>query len=170
MTGISNGLIAFIGIGSNLDDPALQCEVALGHINTIDGCRLQRCSSFYQTEPVGFPDQAWFINAVAEVRAEIGIFELFRQLQEIEIKMGRQRLVKWGPRIIDLDLLFYGQQIIAEANLTVPHPEVHKRRFVLEPLHEIAPYMIHPGYGISIAGLMKRLDDNNQVKRIEKVS
>ncbi len=81
--------------------------------------------------------------------------------------MGRQPAEKWGPRVIDLDILFYGQEIIREDDLTIPHPELHKRRFVLEPLNEIAPYIIHPVYGISVKGLLDRLEGSGAVIRLE---
>ena len=127
-----------------------------------------RRSSFYRTEPVGFLDQDWFINAVVEIRTELTASQLIQELQAIESRMGRQKQLKWGPRIIDLDILFHGQEIICEDQLIVPHPEMHKRRFVLEPLYEIAPYVIHPAFGISIAGLRERLSDDSKVEKIKE--
>ena len=167
MTNSADGIISFIGIGSNLERPADNCEKAIEYIGKISGCKVLRSSSFYRTEPVGFLDQEWFINAVVEIRTSLTAHSLFRELQSTENLMGRQKLVKWGPRIIDLDIIFYGQEVINEDNLTVPHPELHRRRFVLEPLYEIAPYMIHPTFGVSIAGLMGRLEDTSRVERIE---
>jgi 7,8-dihydro-6-hydroxymethylpterin-pyrophosphokinase len=81
--------------------------------------------------------------------------------------MGRVREVRWGPRIIDIDILLYGQQVVQQEDLVIPHPELHKRRFVLEPLHELAPYVIHPTFGVSIRGLMARLDDASRVEIYE---
>ncbi|MCG6538363.1 MAG: 2-amino-4-hydroxy-6-hydroxymethyldihydropteridine diphosphokinase, partial [Syntrophales bacterium LBB04] len=118
-------------------------------------------------EPVGFIDQEWFINAVVEMRTGLTARVLFKELQAIENLMGRRKLIKWGPRVIDLDVIFYGQEVIDEDNLTIPHPELHRRRFVLEPLHEIAPYMIHPAFGVSIAGLLDRLEDRSKTERLE---
>jgi len=166
-TGIG-GIISFIGVGSNLGDPLARAVEAIECLRQVSGCQVLRRSSFYQTEPVGFLDQQWFINAVVEIRTELTAAKLLGELQAIESRMGRQKLLKWGPRVIDLDILLYGQEIIREDDLIVPHPELHKRRFVLEPLHEIASYVIHPAFGVSIAGLRKRLPDNSKVEIIKE--
>lgn len=125
--------------------------------------RYLRSSSFYRTEPVG-PDQEWFINAVAEIRTSLTPRLLLTALEEIERRMGRTVGEKWGPRVIDLDLLLYGQEVIAEEGLIVPHPELHRRRFVLEPMCEIASYVIHPTFGVSMRGLRDRLTDKHRVE------
>lgn len=161
-----NGIICYIGIGSNLDDSLKNCRNAIQCISHTQGIDLQAMSSFYKTEPVGIKEQNDFINAVVEIKTNILPQELLDVLHKIESEMGRIRKVKGGPRIIDLDLLFYGQSVIHEPNLIIPHPEMHKRRFVLEPLCEIASYFIHPSFGISIRGLKDRLKDNKIVKRI----
>jgi 2-amino-4-hydroxy-6-hydroxymethyldihydropteridine diphosphokinase len=160
-----NGLIAFIGIGSNLPDPQTNCDAAITHIAAIPECQVLRRASYYRTEPVGFLDQPWFINTVLELRTTLSARELMECLQGVENLMGRKKLAKWGPRIIDLDILLYGQEVINAPDFIVPHPELHRRRFVMEPLFEIAPYVIHPAFGISVAGLMQRLDDNSRVER-----
>jgi 2-amino-4-hydroxy-6-hydroxymethyldihydropteridine diphosphokinase len=159
------GIIAFIGIGSNLRDPAVQCRDAFRRIGAIPEIRLLRRSSLYRTEPVGFQDQAWFINAVAEIRTDLPPRKLFEALNEIERKMGRTEGPRWGPRVIDLDLLLYGQEVVAEEDLVIPHPELHRRRFVLEPLCELASYVIHPAFGVSVRGLLDRLTDPGLVER-----
>jgi len=110
--------------------------------------------------------QNWFVNAAAEIRTVLSPRDLLKELQHIENSMGRIRTIKGGPRIIDLDLLLYGQEIHEEEGLTVPHPEMHRRLFVLEPLCEIASYLIHPAFGVSMRGLKDRLDDNKTVERI----
>ena len=163
MPGDSHGFICFVGVGSNMDDPAGQSLKAFDHISTTNGVKLLRESSLYRTEPVGSPDQDWFINAVVEIRTVLTPHELLKALQAIEHNMERVRDEKWGPRLIDLDILLYGQEIIQEKDLCIPHPELHKRRFVLEPLCEIAPYVIHPAFGVSIRGLMDRLEDRSIV-------
>ena len=163
MFGIAEGIVCFVGIGSNMDDPVSQSLKAFDHISATKGVKLLRKSSLYRTEPVGCPDQDWFINAVVEIRTALTAHELLKALQAIEKDMGRIRGVKWGPRIIDLDILLYGQDIIQEENLIIPHPELHKRRFVLAPLCEIASYVIHPAFGVSIRGLMDRLEDRGIV-------
>ena len=157
------GVIAFIGIGSNMNDPAARCREALCFLSQGSGIKVLRQSSFYRTEPVGFEKQDWFINAVAEIRTDLYPRELLRTTQEMEEKMGRIRGPKWGPRVIDLDILLYGQEVLKDDDLVIPHPDLHKRRFVLEPLCEIASYAIHPIFGVSMHGLMERLDDESRV-------
>ena len=164
----TSGIISFIGVGSNLEDPLARALEAIEYMRQISGCRVLRRSSFYQTEPVGVLDQHWFINAVVEIRTELTAVKLLGELQEIEKRMGRQKQQKWGPRVIDLDILLHGQEVIGEDDLIVPHPELHKRRFALEPLHEIASYVIHPAFGISIAGLRERLTDKSKVEIIKE--
>ena len=163
-----NGIICYIGIGSNLGDSLKNCQHAVENISGSEGIKLISASSFYRTEPMGMENQNYFVNAVLEVETDISARNLLQMLQTIENDMGRKREAKGGPRIIDLDLLFYGQNVIKEQNLTVPHPEIQKRRFVLEPLCEIASYFIHPSFGISIRGLKDRLDDNKMVEMIKE--
>lgn len=144
------------------------CKDAVENISRINEIQLTGMSSFYRSEPVGIENQSWFVNAVAEIKTTLTAQRLLCVLQSIENKMGRTRKIKGGPRIIDLDLLFYGQDVIDEAGLTVPHPEIHKRRFVLEPLNEIASYFIHPAFGVSVRGLKNRLSDQKAVILLEK--
>jgi 2-amino-4-hydroxy-6-hydroxymethyldihydropteridine diphosphokinase len=171
------GTLAYIGIGANLQDPLAQCRQAVKRLSGVSGISLERVSSFYKTEPV-IPESAgrehreelekqdWYINAAAEIRTVLSPRDLLKELQRIENSMGRVRTLKGGPRIIDLDLLLYGQEILQEKGLTVPHPEMHRRLFVLEPLCEIASYLIHPAFGVSMRGLKDRLDNNKTVERI----
>lgn len=168
MTLSTSGVISFIGLGSNMEKPVDRCLEGIEYLKALKGSQVLRRSSFYRTEPVGFLDQEWFINAVVEIRTALTAQELLQELQSIERQMGRQRPVKWGPRIIDLDILLYGQEVIETDSLVVPHPELHKRRFVLEPLYEIASYTIHPAFGVSVAGLRERLSDNNKVEKISE--
>jgi 2-amino-4-hydroxy-6-hydroxymethyldihydropteridine diphosphokinase len=164
---VRNGIIGFVGLGSNMGDPPARCREAIRHIECIGGIEVLRRSSFFRTEPVGIRDQEWFINAVIELRTILAPRELLIALQGIEGRMGRTTCVRWGPRIIDLDILFYGQRVIQEENIVIPHPELHKRRFVLEPLYELAPYAIHPAFGVSIRGLMERIEDVSRVELYE---
>jgi 2-amino-4-hydroxy-6-hydroxymethyldihydropteridine diphosphokinase len=157
------GVVSFIGVGSNMDDPAARCGEALYCLSQVSGIKVLRQSSFYRTEPVGFENQDWFINAVAEIRTVLTPHELLRAMQQIEDMMGRVRGSRWGPRVIDLDVLLYGQDVVENDELVIPHPELHKRRFILEPLCEIASYAIHPVFGVSCRGLMERLDDDSRV-------
>jgi 2-amino-4-hydroxy-6-hydroxymethyldihydropteridine diphosphokinase len=167
------GIIAYIGIGSNLNDPVRQCCKAIQMLAGYTGIALQRVSTFYKTEPVNDSDelsrdpqnQPWFINAVAEIRTTLPPGKLLGALQDIENQMGRRRDYKGAPRTIDLDLLLYGQEVITDGGVTVPHPRMHKRRFVLEPLCEIASYIIHPAFGVSMKGLKERLEDEKAVEK-----
>ncbi len=168
MTEPLNGTIAYIGIGSNLGEPIQNCRKAIESLSRSKGIALITVSSFYRTEPVGIEDQALFVNAVVEIKTELSVHRLMQTLMAIENEMGRIRDVKGGSRIIDLDLLFYGQQVISETDLIVPHPEAHRRRFVLEPLCEIASYFIHPSFGVSIRGLKDRLCDQKVVEKIRE--
>ena len=163
-----DGIICYIGIGSNLGNSLKNCQHAVEILSRAKGIELTTISSFYKTEPVGIENQDYFINAVIEIKTELSPRTLLQTLQNIENDMGRLRDVKGGPRIIDLDVLFYGQNEISERDLIIPHPEIHRRRFVLEPLCEIASYFIHPSFGVSIRGLKDRLSDNKIVEIIEE--
>ena len=163
-----NGILCFIGIGSNLGDSLQNCREAVEKLRRIDGINITRISSFYRTEPIGIQKQNYFVNAALEMKTVLSARDLFQTLMMIEKNMGRKREAKGGPRIIDLDLLFYGQNIIRETDLIVPHPEIHKRRFVLTPLNEIASYFIHPTFGVSVHGLLDRLADIKIVEMIKE--
>ncbi len=146
------------------------CKDAVENISRINEIQLTGMSSFYNSEPVGIENQNWFVNAVVEIKTMLVARDLLHILQNIENTMGRKRKreIKGGPRIIDLDLLFYGQDVIDEDGLKVPHPEIHKRRFVLEPLNQIASYFIHPAFGVSVRGLKDRINDKKVVEILEK--
>lgn len=160
-------VIAYLGIGSNLGDPIENCRTALREIESLKNVQVLRRSSLYRTEPVGDRLQDWFVNGVVEVRTTFTAPQLLKALQWVEQAMGRERRERWGPRTIDIDILLYGQEIIEADGLVVPHPELHKRRFVLVPINEIAPYVIHALYGISMKGLLDRLEDDRAVERID---
>jgi 2-amino-4-hydroxy-6-hydroxymethyldihydropteridine diphosphokinase len=159
--------ICFIGIGSNIGDPLSNCLDAIENVVSLEQITLTKQSALYKTEPVGFRDQDWFINGVIEVKTSCSPRTLLEALKVIEYEMGRKEGQRWGPRVIDLDILFYGQEIIDEEGLVIPHPELHKRGFVLIPLNEIAPYVIHPAFGVSVRGLLGRLEDKNEVSPVD---
>jgi len=161
-------VIAFLGLGSNLGDPAGHCRKAVDLISGIPRVRVLRVSSFYRTEPLGFKEQDWFINVVVEIRTALLPLDLLKALQDVEQVMGRERTatVRGGPRLIDIDILLYDQEMVEEEGLFIPHPEMHRRRFVLVPLAEIASYVIHPQFGVTIKGLLERLDDQGEVVRL----
>lgn len=135
---------AFIGLGSNLGDRSIYLQQALAEIETHSLVKLTKVSSVYESEPVGYLDQGWFLNQVAEVATGLEPEDLLNVLQEIENRLGRKRLIRWGPRVIDLDLLLYEKRIINSPRLIVPHPRIYERGFVLWPLCEIAPDFVHP--------------------------
>lgn len=139
--------LAYIGIGSNLGDRAANCRRAAAGIQD-SRLLVTKISRLYLTEPVGVTGQPWFANQVAEVRTTLTPRELLERLLSVEHKMGRVRNERWGPRVIDLDLLLYGDQVICEPDLVVPHPRLMERAFVLIPLAEIAPKIKLPN-GVS---------------------
>jgi 2-amino-4-hydroxy-6-hydroxymethyldihydropteridine diphosphokinase len=157
----------YIGIGSNLGDPIENCLRGIDYIASKDGVTLLKASSFYRTEPVGIEEQPWFINAVIQVKTLISPEIFLGIIQEIETSMGRKRKIRWAPRVIDLDILIFGELIIERDDLIVPHPLLHERRFVLEPLYEIAPNLIHPSLGVPIKALLEGLKDDKKVLRID---
>lgn len=148
---------AFIGAGANLVEPVRQIRQAQDALQKSPGIKFLAASSLYRTQPVGPVEQPPFINAVFSLEAGIGPHDLLSLLLEIEQNMGRVRKERWGPRVIDLDLLFYGEEIIEEPGLEVPHPMLHERRFVLAPLAEIAPGFVHPVLQKSVSELLAGL-------------
>ncbi|GAB4515825.1 MAG: 2-amino-4-hydroxy-6-hydroxymethyldihydropteridine diphosphokinase [Sulfuricaulis sp.] len=139
---------AYIGLGSNLDDPVAQVRSGVTALTRLDKTQVEACSSLYRTAPVGLRDQPDFVNAVCRVRTGLIPATLMRDLLEIERVHGRVRQGdRGGPRTLDLDLLLYDGQVIKTEELSVPHPRLHERAFVLYPLHEIEPDLIIPGHG-----------------------
>lgn len=140
---------AFVGLGSNLGDREATILRALGRLQDDPEVDVVRVSTLRETEPVGYLDQPRFLNGVAELETELSARELLTRLLAIERELGRRRAdgPPLGPRTLDLDLLLYGDDTIAEAGLQVPHPRLHERRFVLEPLAELVPGLVVPGHG-----------------------
>ncbi|MDO8462519.1 MAG: 2-amino-4-hydroxy-6-hydroxymethyldihydropteridine diphosphokinase [Deltaproteobacteria bacterium] len=160
---------AFIGIGSNLGDRISLCQQATQKIAALPKTDLIQQSPLYETEPVVLPHQQkekepWFINGVVQIETNFEAKELLKNLQEIEGQMGRLRTDRWAPRIIDLDLLFFDSVVSSAPNLTLPHPEITKRRFVLQPLADIAPDWEHPLVKKLVRTLLKELEDRSQIK------
>jgi 2-amino-4-hydroxy-6-hydroxymethyldihydropteridine diphosphokinase len=149
---------AFIALGANLGDREANLQRAMKLLGESNGVKVIRVSSFYDNPAVGGPESSpTFLNAAAEIETSLSPRELMDRLLEIERMMGRVRGEKWGPRIIDLDLLLYGDEIVAEKNLTVPHPLMHDRAFVLVPLAEIAAREVHPLLHVTIEELRSGL-------------
>ena len=156
---------AYVGIGSNLGDRAGNCLSALDLLKR-KGIKIITVSHPYETKPWGVEAQPDFINMAARVEADIptGPMALLETIFEVESEMGRVRKEKWGPRIIDLDILLYGDEIIDLPGLKVPHPLMHLREFVLRPLSEIAPEAVHPVLKKTIAQLLSELTGNTSDK------
>ncbi len=154
---MSNKARAFIGAGANLGEPVRQIRQAQDALQKSPGIKFLGASSLYRTQPVGPVEQPPFINAVFALECNVSPRELLALLLEIEQNMGRVRKERWGPRVIDLDLLFFGEEIIEEPGLEVPHPRLHERRFVLAPLAEIAPDFVHPVIKKSVSELLASL-------------
>ena len=145
--------IAYIALGANLGDPATTVRAAFGALANLPESRVLHCSSLYRTAPVGLADQPEFINAVAKLATTLAPEALLDALHEIEQRFGRVRAERNGPRTLDLDLLLYDDQFIDLPRLTLPHPRLHLRAFVLQPLAEIAPDLAIPGRGTVAAWL-----------------
>ena len=131
------------------------------------GLRVGRVSSFYETEPVDYLEQPWFLNCVVEGEAEVEALELLRRLREIETQMGSMKEFAKGPRLLDIDILLYGEATIDAAELQVPHPRMLQRKFVLAPLAEIAPDLRHPGWNANVKELLRVTPDASQVKKVD---
>ena len=161
---------AFIGIGSNLGIPAENCEQAIRLLHTPPGIEVIARSSLYEPEPVGKIEQDWFVNTAVAIRTSLTPEALLNALFKIEKTLGRERREKWGPRIIDLDILAYEDRVIHTTALTLPHPEMTKRRFVLLPLSEFAGDYMHPVENKTIHTLLQELPESPQVKKVLSTS
>lgn len=155
---------AFLGLGSNLGDRLASLHSACQRIAALKGTHIVKGSKVYETEPFGVREQPDFLNAVVEIETTLSVEDLHRRLKEIESEMGRVERQKWGPREIDIDLLFFDSQRICTEMLTIPHPGNGKRRFVLEPLAEISPEYVDPETGLTISKLLRRCSDNGSVR------
>lgn len=134
----------FIGVGSNIGDRYTNILIAEKEINCSAVCKVVEISKIYETEPFGFPDQDKFLNCVFKIKTSLMPDQLLKFLFAIEKKLKRKRVVRWGPRIIDLDILLYDELVISSKDLVIPHPGMHERMFVLKPLCDLAPDYIHP--------------------------
>lgn len=157
-------VIAYIGLGANLGDPRRQLAEALARLAVLEEVEVLKVSTFYLNPPLGPPGQPWYVNAVAQVRTRLEPEELLRVLLRVEEDLGRVRGERWGPRIIDLDLLLYDGVIMSGPELALPHPEMHRRAFVLVPLAEIAPQAWHPVLEKTAAELLTDMDKAARAK------
>ncbi len=154
----------YLGLGSNLGDRASNLEEALAGLAAA-GVETIKRSSFYATQPLGFGPQHWFLNCAVEAVTEMMPRQLLRAIQQVEREMGRRRLVRNGPRIVDIDILFYGAAVVSMSDLEIPHPRIAERRFVLVPLREIAQSLPHPTLRSTIAELLAATPDRSEVRR-----
>ncbi len=154
----------YLSLGSNLGNRQANLERALAQMNA-SGIAVRRVSSFYETEPVDFLRQGWFLNCVVEGETSLLPLQLLHGLRRIERLLGRRRMVRRGPRGIDIDILLYGNAIVRSAELQVPHPRLAGRRFVLQPLRELAPSLRHPTFQRTVAELLAETTDRSRVRR-----
>ena len=157
--------LAFVALGSNLGDRQAYLESGLAALAALAGVELHKTSSVYETAPVGYTDQPFFLNAAAALRTTLSPEELLLGLQEIEARHQRQRQVHWGPRTLDLDLLLHGQRTAHSPALQLPHPRMLDRCFVLAPLCEIAPDLCHPCTGRPLRAYYRELACQDQLRR-----
>jgi 2-amino-4-hydroxy-6-hydroxymethyldihydropteridine diphosphokinase len=159
---------AYIGIGSNQGNRIDYCNRAITAITKF--AVIKSLSSVYETEPAGVIDQPDFINCVVEIETGLDPYKLLSKLLDVENELGRKRVGAGGPRTIDLDLIFYGDLAIEGEDLIIPHPRAHLRRFVLEPLCEIAPDFVHPILKVSVSKLLHDLEEKKRVNKVGEFS
>ncbi|MBC5665332.1 2-amino-4-hydroxy-6-hydroxymethyldihydropteridine diphosphokinase [Dorea sp. OM07-5] len=147
----------YIALGSNIGDSETYLNEAVEKIGQIPTCTVEKVSSYLVTEPYGVTDQPDFLNACLKLRTLLYPEELLKELNRIEKEAGRERIIHWGPRTLDLDILLYDDIVLEEDDLCIPHVEMHKRSFVLEPLAEIAPYKRHPVYGKTVREMLEEI-------------
>jgi 2-amino-4-hydroxy-6-hydroxymethyldihydropteridine diphosphokinase len=145
---------AYVGIGSNLGDKLANCLKAIEMVDNIQDCRVTAQSDFFRTDPVGVEGHDWYVNGAISLETDLSAHELLNNLLAIEANLGRKRNKKWEPRTIDLDILLFGQDVTDEKDLTIPHPLMHLRKFVLMPMVQLVPNLIHPVLGDTMEELL----------------
>ncbi|MBI5417078.1 2-amino-4-hydroxy-6-hydroxymethyldihydropteridine diphosphokinase [Candidatus Poribacteria bacterium] len=157
----------YLGLGSNLGDRLDNIKQSVSILSDSDKIKILKLSSFFETEPVGYLDQPWFLNCVIKIRTNFSPQELLVFLKNIEKQLKREKKIRFGPRTIDMDILLYGNEILNSKDLIIPHPRLHERKFVLMPLNELAGNVIHPVYRKKIAALLKNMTDKSVVRSID---
>jgi 2-amino-4-hydroxy-6-hydroxymethyldihydropteridine diphosphokinase len=154
---------AYISTGSNMGEKQDNCRNALFALNQTDTVTVESISRFYLTEPMEYLDQPWFVNAAAKIRTSLAPVDLLAMLKTFEIKFGREDSgIRFGSRPLDFDIIFFNDRIIDTEQLIVPHPRMHNREFVLRPINDLAPDLIHPVFNKSIRHLLDELSTQNQ--------
>ncbi len=161
-------VLIYLGLGSNVGDKEANIRKAVELIG--EKCPVHRVSRLYKTEPVGYKQQDWFLNCVAEAEGCSDPLIMFAAFQAIEKRLKREKSVRHGPRTIDIDVLFWGDQVIDSGGFTIPHPRLHERRFVLEPLMELAPDLIHPVLKKTVRQLFNELKGGEKVELYSRSS
>lgn len=159
--------VAYIGFGSNIGDRLAHIQNAIHAVSKTEEITLHKISSVYKTDPVGYEAQSEFLNGVAAIQTSLPPLPLLHTLKNIETTIGRRHRIRWGPREIDLDILIYGDLCLQTEKLVIPHPEMHRRRFVLAPLAEIAPDLVHPVFQETVQTLLERLEHDQSVLKKE---
>ena len=163
MAGVKRRSTAYLSVGSNLGDKLGNCLNGIEALAAGGDCDILACSRFYRTSPVDYTEQDWFVNAAVKVKTDLEPKDLLAQLIAIQRNKGRKAdAVRFGPRVLDLDILLFDARIIRTQTLEIPHPRMHKRAFVLQPICDINPTIVHPVLGKSAADLLASLEDEDQ--------
>lgn len=160
------GHTAYIGIGSNVGDKLHHCERAISEILKIDRHKLLAKSSLFKTQPIGYTSQDWFVNGVIKIETDLEAPQLLQTLKTIESQLGRAETFRWGPRTIDLDILFFDDIEIHTKELQIPHPLIQDRQFVLIPMAEIDRNLIHPVFKKTVQELLNNLKEEQGVEKL----
>ncbi|MDX9789091.1 MAG: 2-amino-4-hydroxy-6-hydroxymethyldihydropteridine diphosphokinase [Desulfobacterales bacterium] len=158
----------FISIGSNIGDRKANCLNGILSLSGLEGVIIKKTSQFYETEPVDYRDQDWFVNAALRLKTVLSPFDLLDALKRVEKKVGRkENPVRFGPRVLDLDIILYDDLVLSAPNLIIPHPRMHERRFVLKPICDIAPDTVHPVMQRTIRQLLNALKDEKHQHMVD---
>ena len=163
MADIAASHVAYLSVGSNMGEKVENCLKGLAAIDRSDTSKVLRTSKFYRTSPVDYKEQDWFVNAAVKIGTTLEPLALLEQLADIQQHLGRKKdAVRFGPRVLDLDILLFDDRVIQSPRLEIPHPRMHKRAFVLQPICDIDPAIVHPVLGMTVSDLLNRIEDEEQ--------